>query len=203
MATAIKQKELTSKQRRFTKEYLVDLNATQAAIRAGYSAKRADAIGHENLRKPVIAEAIQEAKNSRSERCQIDADYVLSRLVEIDQTNIGDILNDDLTVKPPGEWPSIWRSFPPAFETYKDDAGKVYVKRFRGLDKLKTLELIGKHTGVSAFKGKDAEESIEKRIEKYGVRRISTADLMEFIMSGSEWKRWKKSKDERLKKVEL
>lgn len=69
---------MTPKQQRFVEEYLADPNATQAAIRAGYSAKRADAIGHENLRKPEIAAAIQQAQRDRSERTAITADRVLA-----------------------------------------------------------------------------------------------------------------------------
>lgn len=69
---------MTPRQLRFVEEYLADPNATQAAIRAGYSAKRADAIGHENLRKPEIAAAIQQAQRERSERTAITADRVLA-----------------------------------------------------------------------------------------------------------------------------
>lgn len=54
---------LTDKQQRFVDEYLIDLNATQAAIRAGYSEKTAYSVGHENLKKPEIQKAIQEAQN--------------------------------------------------------------------------------------------------------------------------------------------
>lgn len=73
---------LTAKQQMFVKEYLVDLNATQAAIRAGYSAKTARQIGDENLSKPDIAAAIQEAMDKRSERTEITADYVLTTIQE-------------------------------------------------------------------------------------------------------------------------
>ena len=76
-------KPLTPKQEAFVAEYLVDLSATQAAIRAGYSAKRADAIGYENLRKPEIAEAIEQAKAARAERVEVTADYVLRNLTEV------------------------------------------------------------------------------------------------------------------------
>lgn len=68
---------LTDKQRLFVVEYLVDLNATQAAIRAGYSSKSAEAIGFENLRKPKIAQSIQDAVQRRIERTEITADKVL------------------------------------------------------------------------------------------------------------------------------
>lgn len=72
---------LTAKQQAFVREYLVDLNATQAAIRAGYSAKTAGQIGGENLEKPEIAAAIQAAMDARAERTEITADYVLQSIV--------------------------------------------------------------------------------------------------------------------------
>lgn len=74
---------LTPKQALFVQEYLVDLNATQAAIRAGYSEDTAGAIGHENLTKPEIAEAIQSAMDQRASRTKITADYVLSTVYEV------------------------------------------------------------------------------------------------------------------------
>lgn len=68
---------MTPKQKAFVQEYLIDLNATQAAIRAGYSKRTAHVIGHENLRKPDIAAAIEGAINERTKRTEITADYVL------------------------------------------------------------------------------------------------------------------------------
>ena len=73
--------ELTMKQKCFVEEYLVDLNATQAAIRADYSPKTARAIGAENLTKPDIAEAVTEAMANRSERTKVDQDWVLDAIV--------------------------------------------------------------------------------------------------------------------------
>jgi phage terminase small subunit len=71
---------LTAKQRRFVEEYLVDLNATEAAIRAGYSKRTARQMGAENLSKPVIAEAIRIAMAGRSQRTKITSDRVLEEL---------------------------------------------------------------------------------------------------------------------------
>lgn len=68
---------MTPKQEAFVREYLVDLNATQAAIRAGYSKRTAHVIGHENLTKPEIADAIEAAVHKRATRTEITADYVL------------------------------------------------------------------------------------------------------------------------------
>lgn len=75
--------ELTAKQRAFVREYLIDLNATQAAIRAGYSEDTAGAIGAENLKKPQIADAVSAAMNLRAKRTEITADRVLTELAKI------------------------------------------------------------------------------------------------------------------------
>ena len=75
--------KLSPKQQRFIEEYLIDLNATQAAIRAGYRPKRAKEIGYENLTKPHIAAAIQAAMDERSKRTQITQDMVLKELALI------------------------------------------------------------------------------------------------------------------------
>lgn len=83
---------LTDKQRRFVDEYLVDLNATQAAIRAGYSKKTAGQIGDENLKKPQIAQAVQEAQAVRSKRTEITQDMVLRELAKIGFSDIRKIV---------------------------------------------------------------------------------------------------------------
>lgn len=75
--------ELTEKQRRFVEEYLVDLNATQAAIRAGYSEDSAKEIGYENLTKPHIAEAVQTGRLRQRERSEATADRVIAELARI------------------------------------------------------------------------------------------------------------------------
>ena len=145
---------LTPKQQRFVEEYLIDLNATQAAIRAGYSEKTANEIGAENLAKPSIAKAIQEALQERRERVQIDADYVLKRLVEIDQMDVLDIIDDDGNVKPLRDWPKIWRQYISNIETISMDDGEGWLKKIKWPDKVKNLELLGKHVSVGAFKDK-------------------------------------------------
>ena len=73
---------LTPKQQRFVEEYLIDLNATQSAIRAGYSEKTAKEIGSENLTKPNIAKAIQEAQESLSNKTQLTVDIVVQGLLK-------------------------------------------------------------------------------------------------------------------------
>ena len=83
---------LTPKQQRFVEEYLIDLNATQAAIRSGYSEKTAKEIGSENLTKPNIQAAIQEAQNKRTERTEITQDMVLQELAKIGFSNMLDYM---------------------------------------------------------------------------------------------------------------
>ncbi len=72
--------KLTPKQARFVEEYLLDLNATQAAIRAGYSARNADKIGPELLGKTRVAEAVKAAQQARTERTEITQDEVIRGL---------------------------------------------------------------------------------------------------------------------------
>lgn len=168
---------LTPKQQRFVEEYLIDLNATQAAIRAGYSENTAQQMGSENLLKPVIAKAIQEALQERKERVQIDADYVLKRLVEIDQMDVLDIMDENLNMKPLKEWPKIWRQYINNVESIELSDGEGWLKKIKWPDKVKNLELIGKHVSVGAFKDKIehsgkieisdiSDDALDKRIQE-------------------------------------
>jgi hypothetical protein len=75
-------KALRPKQADFVREYLIDLNATQAAIRAGYSSKTAAFIGHENLRKPQIMEALAAERSRQAKRTELTADMVIHGLLK-------------------------------------------------------------------------------------------------------------------------
>lgn len=150
---------MTPKQAAFIREYLIDLNATQAAIRAGYSEATAYSIGQENLNKPEIAAAINEAQADRAERTQINADYVLNRLVEIDNMDVLDIMDDKMNLKPVHQWPRVWRRYLSGFDVAEMFEGRGddremtgILKKIKWPDKVKNLELLGKHVGVQAFK---------------------------------------------------
>lgn len=149
---------LTARQSRFVDEYLIDLNATQAAIRAGYSKKTASRIGPELLGKTCVSSAIESRKALRSARTQVDADYVLHRLVEIDQMDVLDILNDDGGLKPVREWPKVWRTtlsgldISTTIANYDEEAIENILKKIKWPDKVKNLELIGKHVTVQAWR---------------------------------------------------
>ena len=150
---------LTAKQQRFVVEYLVDLNATQAAIRAGYAAKGAKDQAYQLMQRPVIAAAIKEAMEARNQRTQVDADYVLNRLTEIDQMDLLDILDDDMSIKPLSKWPKVWRQSLSGFDIAEmfEGVGKErdlvgLMKKIKWPDKVKNLELLGKHVNVNAFR---------------------------------------------------
>jgi phage terminase small subunit len=84
---------LTPKQQSFINEYLVDLNSTASAIRAGYSPKTAESIGYENLRKPQIAKELQKAMDERAKRTGITADHVLKEIASIADDDISNYLD--------------------------------------------------------------------------------------------------------------
>ncbi len=86
---------MTDKQQRFVEEYLKDLNATAAAVRAGYSEKTAMEQGHQLLQKTSVSEAIQVAQQERAKRLQLDVDTVVANLANIAGANILDYLEQD------------------------------------------------------------------------------------------------------------
>lgn len=150
-------KELTAKQQRFVEEYLLDLNATQAAIRAGYSAKTAYSIGEENLKKPEIQAAIDRRKSARSQKTQIDNEWVLQRLAEEADADLADIYQENGALKPIHDWPKIWRQGLVAGVEHvevKDSEGNAtgdFIVKVKLSERLKRVELIGKHVRVNAF----------------------------------------------------
>jgi len=151
---------LTDKQEMFCREYLIDLNATQAAIRAGYSEKTANEQGAQNLAKLSIQNRISDLKLQRNEQVNIDAAYVLKRLVEIDQMDVLDILLPNGELKPIKDWPKTWRTTLSGMDITEmagDDPG--FLKKIKWPDKVKNLELLGKHISVQAFK-----EQIDQKV---------------------------------------
>lgn len=87
---------LTEKQKAFVQEYLVDLNATAAAKRAGYSEKNADKIGSELLGKTRVAEAIQKAMQSRQQRTQVTQDMVIQEISKVAFKDAADYSESEL-----------------------------------------------------------------------------------------------------------
>ena len=143
----------------FVREYLKDLNATNAAIRAGYSKKTAVVQGCRLLTYAKIPEAIEKGFQKRANKVEVDADYVLRRLKAIDDMQVSEILEDDLTLKPLSEWPLTWKQSISSIDLQELSAGMnnseaamTVIKKIKWPDKIKNLELLGKHVDVMAFK---------------------------------------------------
>ena len=123
-----KKGELTPKQEAFVREYLIDLNATQAAIRAGYSAKNAETIGYQLLQKTLVRAAIDEQMLKRETKTEITAEWVLNTIRDtIVRCSQGEPVLT-ATGEPTGEW------------------------KFDSKGVLKGCELLGKH--LALFKDK-------------------------------------------------
>lgn len=105
---------LTVRQKAFVQEYLVDLNATQAAIRAGYSSKAARVTAAQLLANPNIQKAVQAALKAREKRTEVTQDYVITKLREIVEKEASDGPDSEL----------------------------------KYANKIRALELLGKHTGA-------------------------------------------------------
>ena len=150
--------KLTPKQIRFVDEYMVDFNATQAAIRAGYKAKTAHVIGAENLRKPKIAEEIARRQKDLQKRTEISQDRVVKELARIAFADASDYAcietymyeNKDGTLSPlqavsPKDTGVLSDDQRAAIAGIKQGANGIEIKLH---DKIKALELLGRHIGM-------------------------------------------------------
>jgi len=175
--------EPTGKPRLFCEFYISDngLNGALAARRAGYSKASSGQTAYRLINDPLCQAYIAKLSKERKERLQVDSDYVLQRLYDMDQMDIVDILNDDMSLKPLSEWPKIWRQslngveIADLFEN-EGDARKVMgvLKKIKWIDRLKNLELLGKHVEVGAFAERVIEEdagTLAERLAKARKRR--------------------------------
>lgn len=150
-------REMNDKQRRFVHEYLIDLNATQAAIRAGYSPKTAHVQGPRLLDNAEVQAFLDQAKDRRSKETQIDAAWVLKRLAAEAEADVSDLYDATGAILPVSEWPLIWRQGLVAgiehIEVKDHEGNKTgdVVVKLKLSDRIRRLELIGKHVRVNAF----------------------------------------------------
>ncbi|ECZ9313132.1 terminase small subunit [Salmonella enterica subsp. enterica serovar Newport] len=152
--------KLTDKQELFAREFIKDLNATQAVIRAGFSEKSARNQAYRLMTNDDILNRIAELKADRNEQVGVDAAYVLRRLTEIDQMDVLDILLANGELKPIKDWPKVWRttlSGMDVVEMASADSAAL-LKKIKWPDKVKNLELLGKHVTVQAFREQTATE---------------------------------------------
>jgi phage terminase small subunit len=143
---------MTDKQKKFVEEYLIDLNATQAAIRAGYSPNRASEQAHQLLQKTTVQKAIANAMAKRSKRTGVTQDRVVRELAKIaflDMTQVVDSygrIKDDAAPEDRACIESI------KYKSSSGDQGKSVEREVKVASKLKALELLGKHLGMYSDK---------------------------------------------------
>ena len=160
---------LTPKQAIFVKEYLIDKNASRAALAAGYSAKTAPSIGAENLMKPQIKEAIDSALKAQAKRLDISADRVLLEITRLALADISRAYDDKGELLPIQQIPEDLRRAIASTETEEIYEGfgkeRVNVGQLRKIkwhDKPRSLEMLAKHFKLLTDKvehtGKDGKD---------------------------------------------
>ena len=148
-------KKLTEKQQIFVEEYLIDLNATQAAIRAGYSVKNADKIGSELLGKTRVSEEIGKALAERSKRTGINADRIIQELAKIALVNPDDVVNfSTAMVKSTARKDDLAAIASVKVKTIPTEDGDIVEREVKFYDKNRALEQLGKHLGLFTDKFK-------------------------------------------------
>ena len=146
---------LTNRQSRFIDEYMVDLNGTRAAIRAGYSPRTARAIACENLKKPLIAEEIERRKKALKHECKGLELAVIEALMRIGTSNIDGIFKNG-RIRPSEEWPAeAWDSIKSI--SYRERPGPLYLRTGKRIysrmaikrhERVQALALVGEHAGL-------------------------------------------------------
>lgn len=141
----------------FCLEYLKDLNASQAAVRAGYGTKYAKQTAYKLLKRDDVRQRITQLKEERIRAARIDANYVLKRLLTIDRLNVRDLLDENGDLKDVQEWTEDWQTSIQALDIQVSTTGGVrtLTKKVKLPDRLRNLEMLGKHIDVSAFKEKE------------------------------------------------
>jgi len=142
---------LTPRQARFVGEYLLDLNATQAAIRAGYSPKTANEQGARLLAKVSIGAAVAEGQTETAERLQITRDDLIRRLMEIANLDVSSIVNEHGNMLPVSEWPEAVRRSIAGMETVElpnADGVVAVVRKIRLEARGQQIERVGRLLGL-------------------------------------------------------
>lgn len=192
---------LTEREDTFAREYIVDLNATRAAIRAGLSEKTARQAGARMLSKVNVQQRIAELMEARNDRVDASADWMLKRLMEEANADLADLYDDNGDLKPIKDWPRIWRMGlvagietevtrikgdsgtgqwkGPAQDVHDEDGGaEVVIRKLKLSDRTKRLDMIGKHVDVQAFKERrtlEADDSLQQLARQIGGNAIRPA----------------------------
>lgn len=149
--------ELNGRQKLFVFGLVSGKTQRQAYYDAGGTAKTdqtADSCASEILSNPKVKAFYDSLMGEVAEEAKVDAAYVLKRLIEIDQMDVLDIMDEKMNLKPLNEWPKVWRQYVTNLENFELSDGDGFIKKIKWPDKVKNLELIGKHVSVGAFKDK-------------------------------------------------
>lgn len=176
---------MSPKQQKFVDEYLIDLNATQAAVRAGYSPETAYSQGQRLLKNVEVAAATAKAVAARSERTQVDADWLLVRLAEEAKADVADLYDDKGHLLAVKDWPLIWRQgLVAGIETLREKVGEdengdpefATVQKIKLSDRIKRLELIGRHVDIQAFQDRVKVDVVDSFAELEAARLRARRD---------------------------
>ena len=154
--------KLTLKQQKFIEEYLIDLNATQAAIRAGYSPSTANEQGCQNLAKLNIKNEIARAMAIRSRRTGVNQDRVVFELAKIAFLNVTDVINmDDATVYDGSNRDDTAAIASVKVKRIPTQDGDITEREIKTHDKIRALELLGKHLNMWTGDGLKSESGVQ------------------------------------------
>lgn len=165
-------RKLTPKKAAYVREYLIDLNATQAAIRAGYSEKTAKQQGQRLLTNVDVQVAIQEAQEARAERTEVSADRVLRELLRLGTSNVKRLFDEHGNFLPINEIDDHTAAAISSIEVVMEKGQEgnettVFTKKVRFWDKKGSLELIGKHLGMFDELGKRRGQDDQEKDDAY------------------------------------
>lgn len=142
-----KNEKLNARQEQFCREYIIDLNASQAAIRAGYCSKRANCSGGQLLANANIQKRIAELKNERAEKTEIKAEEVLLELHRLATADPREILDADGRPLPPAQWPVGIARCVKSYDVV-ESGERVKITKVKFTDKGKALETLCRHLGL-------------------------------------------------------
>jgi len=168
---------LTDREELFCHEFLIDLNASKAAARAGYSETYSRQQGHRLMAKRKIADRVAALQAERLARVDQTADSVLQRLTREANADISELYDDDMRLKPVHEWPPLWRrglvaevTTEELFQGRGEDRELIgYTKRVRLADRHAKVISIGKHRDIGAFsdKRRGEDQATESPAEEF------------------------------------
>ncbi len=170
---------LTYREELFAHHYVETANASEAYRRSGGQSKNPDAISSQMMAKPHVAKRIAELRTKRLAAIQFNAEEVLQRLIAQVRADLSDIFDERGALKPVHEWPDVWRTGLiggiEVQETFSEneDGDRVfsgYLKKVKVADRVKVLELAGRHVNIGAWKEKvqlDTSDVLRAMLEAF------------------------------------